>query len=41
MQSALDAQTVLHVVAPHVYTPHEAVLTARQVPAPLQMRAGV
>jgi hypothetical protein len=41
MQSAAAAHVVLHVEAPHAYTPHDIVVTARQVPAPLQTRAGV
>ena len=41
MQSALEVHIVRHAVPPQAYTPQDEVVTARQVPAPLQTRAGV
>ena len=38
MQSAAAAHVVLHVEAPHAYTPHDIVVTARQVPADIRMK---
>jgi hypothetical protein len=41
VQSAFDAHEVLHAVAPHMYSPHDEVLTVWQTPDPLQVWAGV
>jgi hypothetical protein len=40
-QSASDAQLVLQAPVAHAYGLHEVESTTRQVPAPLQVRAGV
>jgi len=41
VQSAFDAHEVLHAVAPHMYSPHDEVLTVWHTPDPLQVWAGV
>jgi hypothetical protein len=41
VQSELAVHDVLHALVPHTYGSHEAVVTAAQVPVPLQVRAGV
>jgi hypothetical protein len=40
-QSAFDAQVVLHAPVPHWKGSHIAVVAARQLPAPSQVRAWV
>ena len=40
-QSVSSAQVVLHAVAPQMYGSQAVVVTAWQVPVPLQVRAGV
>jgi hypothetical protein len=41
LQSTSPVHEFLQAVAPHMYEPHDCVLTVEQTPEPLQVRAGV
>jgi len=41
VQSRTEVHDVLHAEVPHTYEPHDSVVAALHVPAPLQVRASV